>query len=61
MKRLAGLGLFGFAMGEGAVLAGQLAYGVSNKTLNSLKEFLPEWSKIPTSCQLKVKMENYIT
>ena len=32
-------------MGEGAVLAGQLAYGVSNKTLNSLKEFLPEWSK----------------
>ena len=39
-KRLAGLGLFGFAMGEGAVLAGQLAYGVSNKTLNSLKEYL---------------------
>jgi hypothetical protein len=44
-KRLAGLGLFGFAMGEGAVLAGQLAYGVSNKTLNSLKEYLPDWSK----------------
>mgnify|MGYP003110646092 CR=1 FL=1 len=45
MKRLAGLGLFGFGMGEGAVLAGQLAYGVSNKTINSLKEYLPDWSK----------------
>ena len=44
-KRLAGLGTFGFAMGEGAVLAGQLAYGVSNKTLNSLKEYLPDWSQ----------------
>ena len=55
MKRLAGLGLFGFAMGEGAVLAGQLAYGVSNKTLNSLKEFLPEWSKNSNIVPIKSK------
>ena len=44
-KRLAGLGVFGVGMGEGAVLAGQLAYDVSNKTINSLKEFLPGWSE----------------
>ena len=55
MKRLAGLGLFGFAMGEGAVLAGQLAYGVSNKTLNSLKEYLPEWSKNSNIVPIKSK------
>ena len=44
-KRLAGLGVFGVGMGEGAVLAGQLGFGVSNKVVNSLKEFLPSWSE----------------
>ena len=54
-KRLAGLGTFGFAMGEGAVLAGQLAYGVSNKTINSLKEFLPGWSENSNIVPIKKK------
>ena len=44
-KRLAGLGVFGVGMGEGAVLAGQLGFGVSNKVVNSLKEFLPTWAE----------------
>ena len=55
LKRLAGLGVFGVGMGEGAVLAGQLAYGVSNKTLNSLKEYLPDWSKNSNIVPIKNK------
>jgi hypothetical protein len=44
-KRLLGVATFGGLMGSGAVELGQLMYGVSDKTLNALKEYLPNWSK----------------
>ena len=44
-KRILGVTAFGGLMGQGAVELGQLAGGVSDKTLNALKEYLPDWSK----------------
>jgi len=44
-KRLLGVTAFGGLMGQGAVELGQLTSGVSDKTLNALKEYLPGWSK----------------
>ena len=45
LKRILGVTTFGGLMGQGAVELGQLTYGVSDKTLNALKEYLPDWSK----------------
>ena len=45
IKRIAGVTTFGGLMGAGAVEIGQLGAGVSDKTLNALKEYLPEWSQ----------------
>jgi hypothetical protein len=44
-KRILGVTTFGGLMGAGAVELGQLGAGVSDKTLNALKEYLPEWSQ----------------
>jgi len=44
-KRLLGVTAFGGLMGQGAVELGQLTSGVSDKTLNALKEYLPGWSQ----------------
>jgi hypothetical protein len=44
-KRLLGVTAFGGLMGQGAVELGQLTFGVGDKTLNALKEYLPDWSK----------------
>jgi len=44
-KRILGVTTFGGLMGAGAVELGQLMYGVSDKTLNALKEYLPDWSQ----------------
>ena len=44
-KRILGVTTFGGLMGAGAVEIAQLGAGVSDKTLNALKEYLPEWSQ----------------
>ncbi len=53
MQRLAGVGIFGLGAGKIAEEGGQYLSGVTNKTVNSLKEFLPPWSKNSTLIPIK--------
>ena len=53
MQRLAGVGIFGVGAGKIAEEGAQLISGVTNETINSLKEFLPEWSKNSTLIPIK--------
>ena len=58
VQRLAGVATFGLALGKGLEEGAQLVSGTSNKTLNALKEYLPEWSK--NSTLIPVKQGNQI-
>jgi len=57
-QRLLGVGLFGIGSGKIVEETFQFMSGVSNETLNSLREFLPEWSK--NSTLIPVKQGNQI-
>ena len=52
-KRLLGMGAFGIGAGKGVEETAQLLTGVTNETINSLKEFLPEWSQNSTLIPIK--------
>ena len=53
IQRLGGFFTFGVALGKGLEEGAQLAAGVSNETLNALKEYLPDWSKNSTLIPIK--------
>ena len=53
MQRLLGVGIFGVGLGKGVEEAAQLVSGTSNKTINAMKQFLPEWSKNSTLIPVK--------
>ncbi len=52
-QRLLGVGLFGIGSGKIVEETAQFMTGVSNETLNSLREYLPEWSKNSTLIPIK--------
>jgi len=52
-QRLLGVGIFGLGLGKGVEEAAQLISGTSNKTVNAIKQFLPEWSKNSTLIPIK--------
>tara|TARA_R110002012_G_scaffold320432_1_gene544060 strand:+ start:735 stop:4919 length:4185 start_codon:yes stop_codon:yes gene_type:complete len=58
-RRLGGVFVFGAALGKGLEEGAQLAAGVSNESLNALKEYLPEWSKNSTLIPVKQNGEIY--
>ena len=53
MQRLAGVGVFGLGAGKLVEEGAQLISGVTNETVNSLKEFLPKWSENSTLIPIK--------
>jgi len=52
-QRLLGAGLFGVGSGKIVQETAQFMTGVSNETINSLREFLPEWSQNSTLIPIK--------
>ena len=53
LQRLLGVGIFGVGLGKAVEESAQLISGTSNKTVNALKQFLPEWSKNSTLIPIK--------
>ena len=52
-QRLLGVGAFGLGSGKIIQEGAQLVTGVTNETINSLKEFLPTWSENSTIIPIK--------
>tara|TARA_R100001015_G_C4633602_1_gene198806 strand:- start:175 stop:4263 length:4089 start_codon:yes stop_codon:yes gene_type:complete len=59
IQRLGGFFTFGLALGKGLEEGAQMVAGVSNESLNALKEYLPEWSKNSTLIPVKQNGQIY--
>ena len=58
-QRLLGAGLFGVGSGKIVQETAQFMSGVSNETINSLREFLPDWSQNSTLIPIKQNGQIY--